>query len=201
MRGSFLNRVSSGAPRRLQALALTVVAVALGGLALAWMGDETSRPAVRATAAPDPRADASGHAATERGREIEQRFKQGVVMLHARQFEHAMTAFHRVLELAPDLPEAHVNMGFALIGLERYAAARDFFESATALRANQVNAYYGLAVALEGMKDLPGAIGAMRTYVHLNRADDPFMNKARAALWEWESALGEARKPIAAENR
>lgn len=197
MRRSFLNPFSSGAPRRLQALALTLAAVALGGIALAWVGEEISRPAAQATAASDPRADPPGHAATQRAREIEQRFKQGVVMLHARQYEHAMTAFHRVLELAPDLPEAHVNMGFALIGLKRYAAARDFFESATALRTNQVNAYYGLAVALEGLKDLPGAIGAMRTYVHLSRADDPFLNQAQAALWEWESTLGEARNRIA----
>ena len=108
-------------------------------------------------------------------------------MLHARQHEHAITAFHRVLELDPAMPEAHVNMGFALIGLERYSAARDFFEGAIALRREQVNAYYGLAVALDGLGDRPAAIGAMRTFVHLSKADDPYQRKAQAALWEWEA--------------
>src|SRR5215510_5188866 len=64
------------------------------------------------------------------GPEIAERFSQGVVMLHAKQYEHALTAFHRVLELEPAMPEAHVNAGFALLGLNEPAAARDFFRSA-----------------------------------------------------------------------
>ena len=32
--------------------------------------------------------------------ELRQRFEQAVVMLHARQYDHAITALHRVLELA-----------------------------------------------------------------------------------------------------
>ncbi len=109
------------------------------------------------------------------------------MMLEANQYEHAMTAFHRIMELAPNIPEVHVNMGFALLGLERYKEAYDFFESATQLHVNQLNAYYGMAVALEGMGDLAGAIGAMRTFTHLSAKDDPFKRKAESALWEWES--------------
>ena len=186
---------------RPSALALAVVAILAGGVVLAWLGGEVARPPVQLPAAPDPRLDPAGHAAAQRRGEIEQRFRQGVVMLHAKQFEHAVTAFHRVLELAPEMPEAHVNMGFALIGLQRYAAARDFFEGATALRRDQVNAYYGLAVALEGLADLPGAIGAMRTFVHLSRADDPFVRKAESALWEWEARRKAAAAAGAAGTR
>ena len=72
-------------------------------------------------------------------------------------------------------------------GRERYGAARDFFDGAIALRREQVNAYYGLAVALDGLHDRPGAIGAMRTFVHLSDPDDPYLRKAQAALWEWEA--------------
>src|SRR5262249_15795863 len=79
--------------------------------------------------------------------EIGERFSQGVVMLHAKQYEHALTAFHRVLELDPTLPEAYVNSGFALLGMGEAGAARDFFASALELRPRQLNAYYGLAVA------------------------------------------------------
>jgi len=181
---------------RLRAFAVTLAAVVCGGIALAWIGDEISRPSAQATAAADPRVDPAGYAAAQRAAEIDRRFQQGVVMLHAKQYDDAIAAFHRVLALAPEMPEAHVNMGFALIGSERHAAARDFFESATSLRANQINAYYGLAVALEGLGDLPGAIGAMRTYTHLSRPEDPYRRKAEAALWEWESAVAEAREPV-----
>ena len=119
--------------------------------------------------------------------EFDQRFGQAVVMLHARQFEHAVTALHRLIEIAPEVPEVHVNMGFALLGLKRHAAARDFFLGATDLQPMQANAYYGLAAALDALGDRPGALGAMRTFVHLTAPDDPWLPKARAALWEWQA--------------
>ncbi len=179
--------------RRLHVLVFTAAAVAIGGLALAWIGGLAGKPATQTLAAPDARLDPAGHAAARRRAEAGQRFAQGVVMLHAKRYEHALTAFHRVLELEPRSPEAHANTGFALLGLKRYAAARDFFESATALHRGQRNAYYGLAVALESLHDLPGAVGAMRAYVHLSPSDDPYRRKAQAALWEWESELGRRR--------
>lgn len=151
----------------------------------------TPGKSVAVTALPaDPGRDPALHARQARSSEIDARFKQGIVMLHAKQYEHATTALHRVLELAPDMPEAHVNMGYAMIGLKRYAAARDFFEAAINLRPSQVNAYYGLAEALEGLNNLEGAMGAMRSYIHLSRSDDPYVRKAHAALWEWEKKLG-----------
>ncbi len=126
-------------------------------------------------------------------KEVDRRFTQAVAMLHARRYEHAATALHRVLELSPWMPEAYVNMGFAMIGLEKYAAARDYFNQAIKIRAEQVNAYYGLAVALEGLNDLIGAIGAMESYIHLTKEDDPYRPKAQAALWEWRAAVKEKK--------
>lgn len=121
--------------------------------------------------------------------EVKERFQQGVVMLHAKRYDDAVVAFHRVMKLAPKMPEVHVNMGYALLGLKRYSAARDFFESATVLKPDQVNAYYGMAISMESLNDLPGALGAMRTYVHLASADDPYRRKAESAVWEWDEAL------------
>lgn len=110
------------------------------------------------------------------------------MMLHMRQYEYALTAFHQVLALAPRMPEAHANMGFALLGLEQWQGARDFFESAIELRRDQMNAYYGLAIALEELGDVPGAMGAMQAYLHRAAADDPFRARAESALWEWRTA-------------
>lgn len=186
-----MNRV---ARKRLLLLALAVFAAGGIGFGLSIRSVAPDKPAAAVPAPPaDPERDPALHARQARAAEVDARFKQAVAMLHAKQYEHAATALHRVLELAPGMPEAHVNMGFALIGLKRYAAARDFFEAAIDLRPAQVNAYYGLAEALEGLNDLEGALGAMRSYIHLSRSDDPYVRKARAALWEWEMALG--RKP------
>jgi len=88
------------------------------------------------------------------------------------------------------MPEAYVNMGYAFIGLEEYGPATKAFERAIDLRLNQYNAYYGLAVALEGLGEYEAALGAMRSYIHLAPPDDPYITKARAALWEWEAQLG-----------
>ena len=133
------------------------------------------------------------HQAEAKALEVDRRFNEATVMLHAKQFEHALTALHRVLELAPKMPEAHVNMGYAMLGLMRFAAARDFFTGAIELRPAQANAYYGLALALDALNDRPGALGAMRTFVHLAKPDDAFVHKARAALWEWQSETTQSK--------
>lgn len=180
---------------RSRAIAGTAAAVLALGAAIAWWPDRDSRSRWLGaqSAVAKGRAD---HATEKRGEEVKARFEQGVVMLHAKQYDYAIAAFHRVLELEPALPEAHVNMGFALVGKQRFEAARDFFNSATELRRDQLNAYYGLAVALKGLDDLPGAISAIRTYLHRAPVDDPFRAKAQTALEEWQAsvpALGHRR--------
>ena len=148
---------------------------------------------VRTRGPADPVTAPLAHQTEARTREVDRRFKEAVVMLHAKQFDHAMTALHRVLELAPKMPEAHVNMGYAMLGLERFAAARDFFTGAIELRPAQANGYYGLALALDALNERAGALGAMRTYVHLAKPDDAHVRKARAALWEWQSVATQSK--------
>ena len=153
---------------------------------------DPAEPAAAAEEPADPRREPAAHAGQAREREVQARFQQGVSMLHAKRYELAVTALHRVLELAPTLVEAHVNMGYALIGAERPRAAADFFLSAIELRPRQANAYYGLGLALEALEDYPGALGAMRTFIHLSDPADPYVRKARSALWEWQSRLDAA---------
>lgn len=144
------------------------------------------------------RMEPGAHAKQKRKQEIDRRFKEGVMMLHAKQYEHALTAFHRVLELAPAMPEAHVNAGYALLGMGQPKAARDFFESATNLRPNQLNAYFGMAEALAALGDNFGALQAMETYAHLAPQDDPYRRKAEAAAWELRGKVDEERQPAGA---
>ncbi|MDH4094857.1 MAG: hypothetical protein OEV81_08730 [Betaproteobacteria bacterium] len=170
-------------PRARFALA-ALAAVAAVGAAMHWLGRD---PDAAPSAAAQARANPAGHARDMQRAEFDARFRQAVVMLHAHEYEHALTALHRLIEIAPEVPEVHANMGFALLGLRRHAAARDFFVGAIELRPTLANAYYGLAVALDELGDRPGALGAMRTYVHLSGPDDPWLARARSALWEWQS--------------
>lgn len=139
-------------------------------------------------------ASAQDHADQMRRAEVDRRFSNGVVFLSSRDFDQAASEFHRVLQLAPKMPEAHVNMGFALLGTQRFNVAKDFFISAIDLNTGQLNAYYGLALALEGLHDLPGARGAMRSYIHLAPADDPYLTKANAAIWAWGGEMKSAKQ-------
>lgn len=146
----------------------------------------------------DPKQDPKGHAKQVRLDQITKRFEQAAAMLHAKQYDYAITALHRVLELSPRMPEAHANMGYALLGLEKHKAAGDFFNTAIELNPYLGNAYWGLAIVLEKSGDYQGALGAMRTYIHLAKPNDPYVRKARSALWEWENRL--TRGPLPKEE-
>lgn len=125
---------------------------------------------------------------TERAKEIDVRFKQAAAMLHIRQYRYAATALHRVLELAPDMPEAHVNMGYAMLGMERYVDAAESFNKAIRLKSSQANAYYGLALASYNTGDSGAAINALNNFIRLSPPGDPHVSKARSALAEWRKA-------------
>lgn len=175
--------------RRRAGALLTLAAVLAGGL---WLDQRGPAPASSST--PASMQATAPPMQTPQQAELTRRFNEAVFMLHARQFEHAVTALHRVLVLSPRLPEAHVNMGFALLGLQRHQEARAFFDGAAALQPAQANAYYGLALAWEAAGDKAMATGAMRTYLHLARQEAPqHLAKARAALWEWERSARPAR--------
>ena len=130
---------------------------------------------------------------SESERQVAERFQQAISLMHAKRYDYAITALDAVLALAPKMPEAYVNMGFAFIGLEEFGPAQGAFEKAIELKMDQVNAYYGLAIALEGKGQLETALGAMRSYIHLSQPDDPYLAKARSALWEWEAQLGRVK--------
>ena len=174
---------------RLQAVIVTLALTMFTGVLIAYWPNELGT-ATSGTAS----GDLAAHAAGKRKEEVARKFAEGVELLNARQYQAAASALHRVMELAPEMPEAHVNMGFAMIGLQKHAIARDFFEAALNLRTTQMNAYYGLAIALEAMGDIEGAIGAMRTYTHRSDPNDPFVRKANAAIWEWEAQVAKTRQ-------
>ncbi len=114
-------------------------------------------------------------------------FEAGIAYLRQGDAHAAAQAFETARRANPHAPEVYVNLGFAYLELNQPAASRAAFETASTIAPGQVNAYFGLAEALDALGDGEGAMGAMRTYLHLAPADDPFRRRAMSALWEWES--------------
>ncbi len=177
---STTSKYASAKGRYLLAALLLAAAVFLFGWALNhWIAGSTALPVPTST------IEMNGD---ER---LPQLFSAAVEHMQQGSYQRALDLWHKALLLAPDIPEIKVNMGFSLYELGEYATARDAFIDAMEQNAYQANAYYGLAIASEKMGDLEGALGAMRSYIHLAVAgdDDRFMRRARSALWEWEAQL------------
>ncbi len=171
--------------------AVLVIIVSISNLS----DDFSARPLLTVTdreVVLDPYQLTQRHARESRLSEVDQRFQQAVMMLHAKRYDMAIKALHRVLELAPVMPEAHSNMGYALLGSGEYKIAYDFFSTAVELRSMFDTAYYGMGLSLEGLNEYEGAIGAMRTYLHL--AGDPqFREKAEKYIGEWRKKLADKK--------
>lgn len=132
------------------------------------------------------------HADQRRIAEIRTEFNRGVELLYSRQFEAAAGAFHRVLVLAPTLPEGHLNMAFALFEMGDLAGARKFFQGAKALAPRLAAADYGLALVAnaEGRHEL--AARMMEGYLGGLPAGDPNREKAIRRLSEIRAAAATA---------
>ena len=132
---------------------------------------------------------------SSKNNQLDRTFTTAVRHMQQGEYEQAVNLWHQILLNNAAIPEVKVNMGFSLFELGRYETARDFFIAAMQQNAFQANAYYGLAITSEKMGDLEGAMGAMKSYIHLaqNKEDQPFIRKARSAVWEWESQLQSKR--------
>ena len=158
----------------------TLLAIGLFGLVLAlpWFEHETGiNNPTTTTDKPSPVADVD--------------FRAGVAALQAGDNALAVKSFERFGTKSPHVPEVQVNLGFAYFGLGQLSEAEESFLLAIQLRPAQANAYYGLGLVYESLGDLEQARGAMRTFIHLADESEPFLRKARAALWEWESPATE----------
>jgi tetratricopeptide (TPR) repeat protein len=124
--------------------------------------------------------------------QIDDLFQRAVQQMLDKDYSSAADTWSRLLVLQPNLPEAHVNLGFSLLELGQSHRACEHFDQASNINRFQINAYYGLAACLEAEGDLRAALGAMRAYTHLADPNDPFMRKANAAIWEWETRLSKS---------
>lgn len=178
--------------KRRSVIPLAIAATALGGALLSvWLSREAPEQTRQASAAGAHEFLDDGQA-----RRAHQSFQQGVAMLQAGEFDYAVTALHEVLAIYPALPEAHVNMGYALLGAGEPGAATDFFNSATDLRPSLHNAYYGLALAERENGNDKAALAAMQAYTHLAAENERHLERAKEFIWELQAKIrGEGDTP------
>jgi Flp pilus assembly protein TadD len=81
------------------------------------------------------------------GKEILATFEDANRLYERGDFGGALTACNRVIELAPDVPEAHCNLGVVLARLGRHEEALTAYDRALDLRPECQGAHYNQGVA------------------------------------------------------
>ncbi len=148
-----------------------------------------------ATATPTTHAEkAEKKVLSPEERSFKEHFQAAVSLLQHGRYKDAVAVLQLARKMRPHVPAVFVNLGFAYLSMGQAERAVSLFQKALEIRKEQLNAYYGLAASLADTGDLEGALGAMRTYVHLTAKDDPFLMKAKSATWEWEAKLDARRK-------
>ena len=126
-------------------------------------------------------------------KELASALKQSESLIGAGKYDDAIRALNQVQPLAANSALAYRQLGRALLGKKDYATARDFLAKAIDLDPTLAEAYFDHAAASEGLGDLEGALGGMRSFLHLVKNADPYrlpVAQARSAIWEWEAKLG-----------
>jgi tetratricopeptide (TPR) repeat protein len=108
--------------------------------------------------------------------------------------DEARDAYRRALDLAPDHPDAHLNLGRMLHEDGELAAAERHYREAAALRPGDATAAFNLGVALQ---DLGRTREAMAAYRRALAADSAFAD-AYYNLAVLHEELGEAAEAIRA---
>lgn len=119
--------------------------------------------------------------------------KEARKALADKNFRGAIQPLEALIKLDPAAAQPHLLMGLALEGAGNYGLARKYYEAAIDRDPLMADAYFGYATASEGLNDLEAALGGMRSFLHVQKDDDPYrlrVAQARSAIWEWESKLG-----------
>lgn len=154
---------------------------------------EIGKEAVEAAPPVDRQSDPEGYRRWENDKEAKGYLRRAADAIKAKLYDEAIEIMNSGLPVLKDRPEAYLVIGNALLGKRDFATARDFMNAAIDRDRGFADAYFGFAVASEELGELDSAVGAMRSYLHTEKNQDPYRLKvaqARAAIWEWEAQLG-----------
>lgn len=139
-------------------------------------------PAADTKQAPDPKAE-----------ETERILQAAKAQIKAKRYDAAIVMMNDARELLKADTRSYLLMANALEGKKDYGIARDFYVAAIDRDLLYADAYWGVATTSEALGELDTALGAMRSFLHVQPNADPEKLKivqARSAIWEWESKLG-----------
>jgi Tfp pilus assembly protein PilF len=134
-------------------------------------------------------------------------FAKAQALRELKLWPQAEEAARRVVELAPEVPEAHWELGWALLEQGKFAEAVESFTRALAFDADSQQAYIGRALAYEGLGERERMLADLRAvnllgngYRHLldralagKKLFDPNKSDAYALLSPMELPLDEGR--------
>jgi tetratricopeptide (TPR) repeat protein len=111
---------------------------------------------------------------------------RGILEMSRERYKNARGNFKEALYLIPKLPEAHVDMGSALINLQQYAEGAKETELGLQLGSHEPErGYYNLGIAYEEMGDLQKAYDSFRHASQLAPGwEDPQKQMARFTVKE-----------------
>jgi tetratricopeptide (TPR) repeat protein len=92
----------------------------------------------------------------------------GLVHFQLRQFAPAAEYFRRSIQVNPNLPESHYNLGHALLAAKDADGAIAAFEKVIALRPDDGRAFNALGTALLSRDRLPEAVAAFQESLRIN---------------------------------
>jgi tetratricopeptide (TPR) repeat protein len=109
---------------------------------------------------------------------------RGILEMSRERYKNARGNFKEALNLLPKLPEAHVDMGSALINLQQYAEGAKETELGLQLGSHEPErGYYNLGIAYEEMGDLQKSYESFRKASELAPDwQDPQRQMARFTL-------------------
>lgn len=113
--------------------------------------------------------------------------------LAEKNFMAAIQPLEALIQLDTGAAKPHLLMGLALEGAGNFELARKYYEAAIDRDPLLADAYFGFASSSESLGDLESALGGMRSFLHVQKDNDPYRlraTQARSAIWEWESKLG-----------
>jgi tetratricopeptide (TPR) repeat protein len=111
---------------------------------------------------------------------------RGILEMSRERYKNARGNFKEALNLIPKLPEAHVDMGSALINLQQYAEGAKETELGLSLGSHEPErGYYNLGIAYEEMGDLQKSYESFRHASELApNWEDPQKQMARFTVKE-----------------
>jgi tetratricopeptide (TPR) repeat protein len=95
-------------------------------------------------------------------------FARALDLQHSGHFAAAIALYEKILALAPELAEAHNNLGVGLAKLGRFAEAEAAYRRAIAIKADYPQACFNLGIALAAMRRFDVAEPMYRRAIALN---------------------------------